>query len=163
VIEKLGADHQMVADLAELEFRYNPGFYIDGMTISQGEHRAAFLDDMGTAVGILQATREASAKSMQAATRGPTVNVHSHGGSATANASAHVSIEVSADQLRTMIATASELTPEEKGAAIVAVPDDDADLDLEKLDRLLSVATKSKELLKTVLGYVLGNPDRWPF
>jgi hypothetical protein len=164
VDEKLGATHRVAKELAELDFHDDPGVWFEGMTPpSEADHRSVFDNDLATAKGILLAAREASPKSSPKGGRGPIVNVHQEGATATANAAAQVSVHVSADQLRTVIATSPDLTSEEKGAAIAAVPDDTDSLDVEKLDRLLSVATKSKDLLKTVLGWVLANAERWPF
>jgi hypothetical protein len=84
---------------------------------------------------------------------------------ATAASDAHASVTVEVDtaQLRQLIAGAEELTPSERGNAIAAIPDDDEELDLERVDRLLSVAIKSEELLAGILGWVLANAHRLNF
>ena len=66
---------------------------------------------------------------------------------AASDAHASVTVEVNTAQLRQLIAGSEELTPSERGNAIAAIPDDDEELDLERVDRLLSVAIKSEELL----------------
>lgn len=164
VSEKFGSDHHLTQELRELAFTYNPILWTENTVITPQDNMGSFRSAFTTAVGILQAAREANPVALQpSGSSGTVINVEAHGGSASANADATVTVHISTDQLRQLIATDKALSPEEKGKAIAAIPDEEEGLTLEKVDTLLGIATKSAPLLKHVLGWVLANAEHLPF
>jgi hypothetical protein len=164
VAEKLGEGARLANQLNDLRFNADVGIWFEGMQDpSPAEHREAFLEDLETASGILTAALESGAPHKSQGSKGSLVHVEAHGGFASADAHASVAVRISTEQLRTLLATAPGLSGSERGEAIAAIPDDEEDLDLERVDRLLSIATRSKDLLKGVLGWILANADKLNF
>lgn len=161
--EKLGPDSELARELRDLAFRYNPTFVTESTRVTISDNQRAFQRSFHTAVGILTAAREASPVVPQSEGHGVVVQVQATGGQANADARANVEVNVSADELRALIATTKGLSAEERVAAIDAVPDEGETLDLERVDKLLGIATKSKDLLKTVLGFVIAHADHLAF
>lgn len=165
VSEKLGPESDLAKELRELHFSYVRMVWTDNMPpVTPEQHAKVFRSSMNYAVGILTAAREASPAPRNEPSGGPAIHVEAHGGSAKSEAHATVTVEVTTDQLRQLIALAPELTPQEKGEVIAAIPDDGEGLTLEKVDSILSIATKSKPLLKVILGWLLTHSDKfqWP-
>lgn len=158
VAEKLGQDSRLAGQLSDLHFEYY-GVYFEGM--GPIDNAPYFRDDLNKAAGILEAALEAEPVRPEASA-GPVVSINQVGPSANANASstADVRINISANELRRLLAEDPRLTPGERGMAVAAVPDDDQDVTLEQVDTLLSIATKGRELLTGILGWLLANSDR---
>jgi hypothetical protein len=162
VAEKLGSKSEFADELRSLRFSYRPVIWTEGTVISAQDNQASFDRGLNTALGILKAARESTAL-VTSTSDTPLVHIEQVGPTATANAQAVVRIEVDTVQLRQLIAGASELSSEERGAAIAAIPDDGEGLNLDQVDKLLSIATKSKELLAGVLGWVLTHSHQLHF
>lgn len=164
VAEKLGESSRLAQQLNSLRFNADTGIWFEGMREpSAAEHKEAFLEDLETANGILLAALESGGHQKSRESRGPLVHVEAHGGAASADANASVDVRITTDQLRTLLATAPGLTSKERGEVIASIPDNEDEFDLEQVDRLLSVATRSKDLLKGTLGWILANADKLNF
>ncbi|MGH2774307.1 MAG: hypothetical protein ACRDJT_02570, partial [Actinomycetota bacterium] len=161
--DKLGSDSAQASELLELDFYFNPKMTVNGEPRQTPDrNKAAFDRDFQTAVALLRAALEASPRVGPGDS--PLVHIEQVGNKAEAHAEAVANINVTADQLRTLLATSKELDTVQKGDAVAAVPDDDDQLiTLERADKLLSVATKSKDLLTAVLGFLLANAHRIHF
>ena len=157
--EKLVADSELVEQLRSLSFFYSPLIWTDSTVVLASDHQRSFELSLNISLGILTAALESSDLE-RVDDSGSPLDLD-----ATASSYAHasVTVEVNTAQLRQLIAGSEELTPSERGNAIAAIPDDDEELDLERVDRLLSVAIKSKELLAGILGWVLANAHRLDF
>ena len=161
IAEKLGAESELAEELRSLSFFYSPLIWTDSTVVLASDHQRSFELSLNISLGILTAALES----------GDVERVGDSGSpspldlDATASSDAHasVTVEVNTTQLRQLIAGAGELTPSERGNAIAAIPDDDEELDLERVDQLLSVAIKSRELLAGILGWVLANAHRLNF
>ena len=139
--------------------------WTDSTVVLASDHQRSFERSLDTSLGILNAAL-GSGEVEEADTSGsPPVLIDQTETDATAgsDARASVTVEVNTAQLRQLIAGSEDLTPSERGNAIAAIPDDDEELDLERVDRLLSVAIKSEELLAGILGWVLANAHRLDF
>lgn len=161
VAEKLGRESDEVKELRQLTFFFSPIVWTESTVIPASAHQRSFERALNTAVGILTAARESSPVVRESGT--PAIHIEHIGATSNAEAQANVHVQITTDGLRQLLASAAELTPEERGAAVAAIPDDGEPLDLEKADRLLSIATKSKEIFGSVLGWLLSDPNRWPF
>jgi hypothetical protein len=160
--EKLGADSELAKQLRSLTFFYSPLIWTDSTVVLASDHQRSFERSLNTSLGIL--TAALGSGEVEEADNSGSPLVHINQTDATADSDApSVTVEVNTAQLRQLIAGSEELTPSERGDAIAAIPDDDEELDLERVDRLLSVAIKSKELLAGILGWVLANAHRLDF
>ena len=162
VDQKLGESSRSARQIHQLRFYRFSG--IPSYHPTTQEHALNFEKDLNTAVGILKAAYEAD-PATKSDSRSPLVSINQVGPSASASASstAEVTIQMSADELRQLIATAPELSSVEKGEGVASVPDDEVELTLDKVDKLLGIATKSKDLAKGILGWILINADRIPW
>lgn len=162
--DKLGSDSAQAQELSGLDFYFNPKMTVNGEPRqTPGRNKAAFDRDFQTALGLLRAALEASPR-LGASSGSPLVHIEQVGNKAEAHAEAVANISVTADKLRVLLATAAELDSAKKGEAVAAVPDDDDQpITLDRADKLLSVATKSKDLLTAVLGFLLANVHRINF
>jgi hypothetical protein len=163
IAEKLGAESERVEELRSLTFFYAPLIWTDSTVVLTSDNQKSFERSLNTALGILTGALGSSEVERVDNSGSPLVNINDIGATASSDARASVTVEVNTAQLRQLIAGAGELTPSERGDAIAAIPDDDEELDLERVDRLLSVAIKSKELLAGILGWVLANAHRLNF
>jgi hypothetical protein len=159
IAEKLGAESELAKELRSLTFFYSPLIWTDSTVVLASDHQRSFERSLNTSLGILTAALESS----EVERVGDSGSPPDLDATASSDARASVTVEVNTAQLRQLIAGAEELTPSERGNAIAAIPDDDEELDLERVDRLLSVAIKSKELLAGILGWVLANAHRLTF
>jgi hypothetical protein len=160
--EKLGADSELAKQLRSLTFFYSPLIWTDSTVVLASDHQRSFDRSLNTSLGIL--TAALGSGEVEEADNSGSLPVLIDQTDATADSDApSVTVEVNTAQLRQLIAGSEELTPSERGDAIAAIPDDDEELDLERVDRLLSVAIKSKELLAGILGWVLANAHRLDF
>jgi hypothetical protein len=137
--------------------------WTDSTVVLTSDNQKSFERSLNSALGFLTAALESSEVERVGNSGSPLVDVNPIGATASSDARASVTVEVNTAQLRQLIAGAEELTPLERGNAIAAIPDDNEELDLERVDRLLSVAIKSKELLAGILGWVLANAHRLNF
>ena len=161
--EKFGAESEPAKELRSLSFFYSPLIWTDSTVVLASDHQRSFERSLNTSLGILTAAL-GSGEAEEADNSGsPPVLIDQTDATAASDAHASVTVEVNTAQLRQLIAGSEELTPSERGNAIAAIPDDDEELDLERVDRLLSVAIKSKELLAGILGWVLANAHRLNF
>ena len=161
--EKLGAESELAKELRNLTFFYSPLIWTDSTVVLASDHQRSFERSLNTSLGILTAALGSSEVERVGNSGSPLEDINHIDATAGLDARASVTVEVNTAQLRQLIAGAGELTPSERGNAIAAVPDDDEELDLERVDRLLSVAIKSKELLAGILGWVLANTHRLDF
>jgi hypothetical protein len=161
--EKLGADSELAKQLRSLTFFYSPLIWTDSTVVLASDHQRSFERSLNTSLGILTAALGSGEVEEAGNSGSPPVLIDQTDATAALDAHASVTVEVNTAQLRQLIAGAEELTPSERGNAIAAIPDDDEELDLERVDRLLSVAIKSKELLAGILGWVLANAHRLNF
>lgn len=161
--EKLGAESELAKELRSLTFFYSPLIWTDSTVVLASDHQRSFERSLNTSLGILTAAL-GSGDVERVDDSGSTLEDTNHSDvTAASDAHATVTVDVNTAQLRQLIAGAEELTPSERGNAIAAIPDDDEELDLERVDQLLSVAIKSKELLAGILGWVLANAHRLTF
>lgn len=150
--DKLGTDSDLYAEIRSRRFWSFTSVYEDP---TPSQLRGYFDTDLNKAAGALRAALESRPRPH---VRGAAlVEVHQEGASAQATAVA--TLHVTADQLRQLLAGAPELSAEEKGKAVAAVTDDTEAPSLEKVDRLLSIATRSTTLLKPILGWILTHAD----
>jgi hypothetical protein len=161
--EKLGAESEPAKELRSLSFFYSPLIWTDSTVVLASDHQRSFERSLNTSLGILTAALGSGEVDEAGNSGSPPVLVAQTDATAASDAHASVTVEVNTAQLRQLIAGAEELTPSERGNAIAAIPDDDEELDLERVDRLLSVAIKSKGLLAGILGWVLANAHRLNF
>jgi hypothetical protein len=161
--EKLGADSELAQQLRSLTFFYSPLIWTDSTVVLASDHQRSFERSLNTSLGILTAALGSGEVEEADNSGSPPVLIDQTDAAAGSDARASVTVEVNTAQLRQLIAGSEELTPSERGDAIAAIPDDDEELDLERVDRLLSVAIKSKELLAGILGWVLANAHRLNF
>ena len=161
--EKLGADSEPAKQLRSLTFFYSPLIWTDSTVVLASDHQRSFERSLNTSLGILTAALGSGAVEEAGNSGSPPVLIDQTDAAAASDAHASVTFEVDTAQLRQLIAGSEELTPSERGNAIAAIPDDDEELDLERVDRLLSVAIKSEELLAGILGWVLANAHRLNF
>jgi hypothetical protein len=161
--EKLGADSELAKQLRSLTFFYSPLIWTDSTVVLASDHQRSFERSLNTSLGILTAALGSGEVEEAGDSRSPLVHNEHTDATADSDGRASVTVEVNTAQLRQLIAGSEELTPSERGDAIAAIPDDDEELDLERVDRLLSVAIKSKELLAGILGWVLANAHRLDF
>ena len=161
--EKLGADSELAKQLRSLTFFYSPLIWTDSTVVLASDHQRSFERSLNTSLGILTAALGSGEVDEADDSGSPLVHNEHTDATADSDARASVTVEVNTAQLRQLIAGSEELTPSERGDAIAAIPDDDEELDLERVDRLLSVAIKSKELLAGILGWVLANAHRLNF
>jgi hypothetical protein len=163
IAEKLGAESELAKELRSLTFFYSPLIWTDSTVVLASDHQRSFERSLNTSLGILTAALESSEVERVGNSGSPLEDINHIDATAGSDARASVTVEVNTAQLRQLIAGAGELTPSERGNAIAAIPDDDEELDLERVDRLLSVAIKSRELLAGILGWVLANAHRLNF
>jgi hypothetical protein len=163
IAEKLGADSELAKELRSLTFFYSPLIWTDSTVVLASDHQRSFERSLNTSLGILTAALGSGEVEEAGNAGSPPVLIDQTDATAASDAHASVTVEVDTAQLRQLIAGAEELTPSERGNAIAAIPDDDEELDLERVDRLLSVAIKSEELLAGILGWVLANAHRLNF
>jgi hypothetical protein len=161
--EKLGAESEPAKELRSLTFFYSPLIWTDSTVVLASDHQRSFERSLNTSIGILTAALGSGEVEEAVNSGSPPVLIDQTDATAASDAHASVNVEVNTAQLRQLIAGAEELTPSERGNAIAAIPDDDEELDLERVDRLLSVAIKSEELLAGILGWVLANAHRLNF
>jgi hypothetical protein len=161
--EKLGAESELAIELRSLTFFYSPLIWTDSTIVLASDHQRSFERSLNTSLGILTAALGSGEVERAGNSGSPLVHIDHTDATAASDAHASVTVEVNTAHLRQLIAGAEELTPSERGNAIAAIPDDDEELDLERVDRLLSVAIKSKELLAGILGWVLANAHRLNF
>ena len=161
--EKLGADSELAQQLRSLTFFYSPLIWTDSTVVLASDHQRSFERSLNTSLGILTAALGSGEVEEADNSGSPPVLIDQTDATAGSDARVSVTVEVNTAQLRQLIAGSEELTPSERGDAIAAIPDDDEELDLERVDRLLSVAIKSKELLAGILGWVLANTHRLDF
>lgn len=161
--EKLGAESEPAKELRSLTFFYSPLIWTDSTVVLASDHQRSFERSLNTSLGILTAALGSGEVEEAGNSGSPPVLIDQTDATAASDAHASVTVEVNTAQLRQLIAGAEELTPSERGNAIAAIPDDDEELDLERVDRLLSVAIKSEELLAGILGWVLANAHRLNF
>jgi len=160
--EKLGADSELAKQLRSLTFFYSPLLWTDSTVVLASDHQRSFERSLNTSLGILSAAL-GSGEVEEADNSGSSPVLIDQTDAKADSDAPSVTVEVNTAQLRQLIAGSEELTPSERGDAIAAIPDDDEELDLERVDRLLSVAIKSKELLAGILGWVLANAHRLDF
>ena len=163
IAEKLGAESELAEELRSLSFFYSPLIWTDSTVVLASDHQRTFERSLNTSLGILTAALGSGEVEEADNSGSPPVLIDQTDATAASDAHASVTVQVNTAQLRQLIAGAEELTPSERGNAIAAIPDDDEELDLERVDRLLSVAIKSKELLVGILGWVLANAHRLNF
>jgi len=163
IAEKLGAESELSKELRSLAFFYSPLIWTDSTVVLASDHQRSFERSLNISLGILTAALESGEVERVDNSGSPLEHINHIDATAGSDARASVTVEVNTAQLRQLIAGAEELTPSERGNAIAAIPDDDEELDLERVDRLLSVAIKSKELLAGILGWVLANAHRLDF
>lgn len=163
VAEKLGAESELAEELRSLTFFYAPLIWTDSTVVLASDHQRSFERSLNASIGILTAALGSGDVERVDDSGSPLVHTNHSDATAASDAHASVTVEVNTAQLRQLIAGAEELTPSERGNAIAAIPDDDDELDLERVDQLLSVAIKSKELLAGILGWVLANAHRLNF
>jgi hypothetical protein len=163
VAEKLGADSELAKELRSLTFFYSPLIWTDSTVVLASDHQRSFERSLNTSLGILTAALGSGEVERVGDSGSPLVPIDHTDATTASDAHASVTVEVNTAQLRQLIAGSEELTPSERGNAIAAIPDDDEELDLERVDRLLSVAIKSKELLAGILAWVLANAHRLDF
>jgi len=163
IAEKLGADSELAKELRSLTFFYSPLIWTDSTVVLASDHQRSFERSLNTSLGILTAALGSGEVEEADDSGSPPVLIDHTDATAGSDARASVTVEVNTAQLRQLIASSEELTPSERGNAIAAIPDDDEELDLERVDRLLSVAIKSKELLAGILAWVLANAHRLDF
>ena len=161
--EKLGADSELAKQLRSLTFFYSPLIWTDSTVVLASDHQRSFERSLNTSLGILTAALGSGEVEEAGNSGSPPVLIDQTDATAASDAHASLTVEVNTAQLRQLIAGSEELTPSERGNAIAAIPDDDEELDLERVDRLLSVAIKSEELLAGILGWVLANAHRLNF
>ena len=161
--EKLGAESEPAKELRSLTFFYSLLIWTDSTVVLASDHQTSFERSLNTSLGILTAALGSGEVEEAVNSGSPPVLIDQTDATAASDAHASVNVEVNTTQLRQLIAGAEELTPSERGNAIAAIPDDDEELDLERVDRLLSVAIKSEELLAGILGWVLANAHRLNF
>ena len=161
--EKLGAESEPAKELRSLTFFYSPLIWTDSTVVLASDHQRSFERSLNTSLGILTEALGSGEVEEAGNSGSPPVLIDQTDATAVSDAHASVTVEVNTAQLRQLIAGAEELTPSERGNAIAAIPDDDEELDLERVDRLLSVAIKSEELLAGILGWVLANAHRLNF
>jgi hypothetical protein len=168
--EKLGPESRSAREFAGLRFRYHRRVVSPSSPpISAQQHAGVFGADLNEALGILLAARDVTGIELAAGTgtppprSAPLVQIEQIGHTVTGSASADVHVDVSVAELRQAIANAHGLSPDERSEAMASVPDDPKDMTVEKAARLLSVATKAKDLFKPVLGWLLANADQLPF
>jgi hypothetical protein len=161
--EKLGADSEPAKQLRSLTFFYSPLIWTDSTVVLASDHQRSFERSLNTSLGILTEALGSGEVEEADNSGSPPVLIDQTDATADSDARVSVTFEVDTAQLRQLIAGSEELTPSERGNAIAAIPDDDEELDLERVDRLLSVAIKSKELLTGILGWVLANAHRLNF
>lgn len=160
VADKVGESFHIFHEIKTLQFWDITSIYDDP---TPEESREYFLRDVDRVTAALQAVLESEAKAPPPSS--PMVQVHQHQQGASASSSstsaATVDVQVSVSQLREAVINAADLTPEEKGAAIAAIPDSDDDPPtLENIEKLLGIATKAKSLLRPILGWALMNADK---
>ena len=161
VAEKLGAESELAEELRSLSFFYSPLIWTDSTVVLASDHQRSFELSLNISLGILTAALESGDVERVGDSGSPSpLDLDA---TASSDAPASVTVEINTTQLRQLIAGAGELTPSERGNAIAAIPDDDEELDLERVDQLLSVAIKSRELLAGILGWVLANAHRLDF
>jgi len=163
IAEKLGAESDLSKELRSLTFFYSPLIWTDSTVVLASDHQRSFERSLDTALGILTAALGSGEKGRVGDSGSPLDHINHIGATASSDDRASVTVEVNTAQLRQLIAGAEELTPVERGNAIAAIPDDNEELDLERVDQLLSVAIRSKELLAGILGWVLANAHRLNF
>ena len=161
--EKLGAESEPAKELRSLTFFYSPLIWTDSTVVLASDHQRSFERSLNTSLGILTEALGSGEVEEAGNSGSPPVLIDQTDATAASDAHASVTVEVDTAQLRQLIAGSEELTPSERGNAIAAIPDDDEELDLERVDRLLSVAIKSEELLAGILGWVLANAHRLNF
>jgi hypothetical protein len=161
--EKLGAESEPAKELRSLTFFYSPLIWTDSTVVLASDHQRSFERSLNISIGILTAALGSSEVERVGNSGPPLEDINHVDATASSDARASVTVEVNTAQLRQLIAGAGELTPSERGNAIAAIPDDDEELDLERVDRLLSIAIKSKELLAGILAWVLANAHRLNF
>jgi hypothetical protein len=163
IAEKLGAESEPAKELRSLTFFYSPLIWTDSTVVLASDHQRSFERSLNISIGILTAALGSGEVEEAGNSGSPPVLIDQTDATAASDAHASVTVQVNTAQLRQLIAGAEELTPSERGNAIAAIPDDDQELDLERVDRLLSVAIKSEELLAGILGWVLANAHRLNF
>ena len=161
--EKFGAESEPAKELRSLSFFYSPLIWTDSTVVLASDHQRSFERSLNTSLGILTAALGSGEVEEADNSGSPPVLIDQTDATASSDARVPVTFTVDTAQLRQLIAGSEELTPSERGNAIAAIPDDDEELDLERVDRLLSVAIKSEELLAGILGWVLANAHRLNF
>ena len=163
IAEKLGAESELAVELRSLTFFYSPLIWTDSTVVLASDHQRSFERSLNTSLGILTAALESSEVERVGNSGSPLEHINHRDATASSAARASMTGEVNTAQLRQLIAGAEDLTPVERGNAIAAIPNDNEELDLERVDQLLSVAIRSKELLAGILGWVLANAHRLDF
>ena len=161
--EKFGAESEPAKELRSLSFFYSPLIWTDSTVVLASDHQRSFERSLNTSLGILTEALGSGEVEEADDSGSPPVLIDQTDATASSDARVPVTFKVDTAQLRQLIAGSEELTPSERGNAIAAIPDDDEELDLERVDRLLSVAIKSEELLAGILGWVLANAHRLNF
>lgn len=162
IVDKVGEDSHLFRRVDGLQFWHFGGWE----EASSRQLRDYIAEDVARVVAALRGAMEAHQRTDAPAR--PYVEVHQHqeGATATAGASATATVDVSVSvvELREAIVRATELTPEEQGAAVAALPATDDEVPtLDTIEKLLQIATKAQSLLKPVLGWVLKYADRVEF
>jgi len=163
IAEKLGAESELAEELRSLTFFYSPLIWTDSTVVLASDHQRSFERSLNTSIAILTAALGSSEVERVGNSGSPLEDINHIDATAGSDARVSVTGEVNTAQLRQLIAGAEVLTPSERGNAIAAIPDDNEELDLERVDRLLSVAIKSRELLAGILEWVLANAHRLNF
>lgn len=162
--DKLGPDSRAAKEFAGLTFFAYHMIWTDSTPpVSAREHKQAFSDALDDALALLVAALEANPRAPEStpSRNAPLVHIEQVGNQAHATAS--VRVDVTIQQLRQLFASEPGLSPEERSQAMASLPDDAADLTIEKVDKLLDVATKGKGLFAPLLGWLITHADKIPW
>ena len=161
--DKFGHDARQALEFRNLKFFYDRMIWTDTMPpVTAQQHQQSFARALDDALAILLASVEANPRT-PTSPPGPLVHIEQVGNSTTATASAEVRVEITIQQLRQLVASEPGLSPEDRAAAMAAIPDDPGDMNLGKVDELLDVATKAKGLFQPILGWLLTHADKFPW
>ena len=154
--DKLGPKSRFATEFHGLMF-FSVGGIFSPDVPRDNDDALAFNGDLNSALSIIQAAIEAEPAEPSGRMEKPSVSIQNIGGIATSEsaAAAQVDVHVTVEQLRSAVASAQGLSPEEHSGAMLAIPDDPADLDLDKAEKLLSLATKAQSLFQPILGWLL--------
>jgi hypothetical protein len=161
--DKLGADTRAALEFRQVKFLSSRSFVTERTPpVTSQEHQSAFDRGLDDALALLVAAKEANARTP---VRGdsPLIHIEQVGNSAVASASADVHVQVTVQQLRQLVASEPGLSPEDRSGAMASLPDDPSDLTIEKVEKLLDVATKAKGLFTPLLGWLITHADQVPW